>query len=81
MREQEKEYISAEEEEIQNMSTHKLARWLALLDGMDVIQKKIKKEGRNFRHIDIKPLALCEYVDVTSQIVYRELTENTRRKG
>ena len=59
---------------VDGMNTFQLSRWIALFEGINLVADKAEQVGRRFNGISIKPNLLEEYVDHTSELVYRELT-------
>jgi len=68
-----KKNTKTSEELLAEMDTMQLSRWLALFHGVNVIADGAEDNNEIFDNINIKKTALTEYVDNTSELIYREL--------
>jgi hypothetical protein len=51
----------------------KWARWIALYDAINSIADKAQDKGISFDKLDIKPLAVRDYIEATENIILRKL--------
>jgi hypothetical protein len=66
--------VLTSEELIEGMSELQLSRWLALFDGINIINEKMEEADNEWTDTNIKHPALEDYVDDTSILILRELT-------
>ena len=59
---------------MKGMSDLQLSRWIALFDGINIIDENMELEGKKWDTTNIKHPALEEYVDNISVLILRELT-------
>ena len=59
---------------IDGMSDLQLSRWIALFDGINIINENMEYSGKRWDDTNIKHPALEEYVDNISVLILRELT-------
>ena len=64
---------------VNGMSNLQLSRWIALFDGINIIDEKMETSGITWDDKNIKHPALEDYVDNISVLVLRELTEGERK--
>ena len=53
--------------------TSKWARWIALYDAVNSIADKAQEKGISFDKLEIKPLAIRDYIEATENIILRKL--------
>lgn len=80
MKRQKKRSIGEIENIIDNMPIFGLARWYALIDAIDIIDKKSKEQKINFSKINIKPSAIEKYIEATCDIFYKKIEEYNKQK-
>jgi hypothetical protein len=49
------------------------ARWIALYEAVNSIADKAEDRGINFEKLDIKPLAVRDYIEATENIILRKI--------
>lgn len=69
--------LSRNSEGDDQMSYYEFSRWLSLIEGVEVIDKKCKQLGiADKSNLWIKPNALQEYVDERTESMLFEITDN-----
>jgi hypothetical protein len=66
-----------------DMSIDEYSRWLSLLEGIDIVNKKMKQFGSRLQNEDtdwIKPLAFQKYISERFESMKFELTELDKLK-
>jgi len=72
-RPRQKKNTKTSEELLGEMDVMQLSRWLALFEGVNIIAGGAEDNEEAFDSVNIKKTALTEYVDSTSELIYREL--------
>ena len=49
------------------------ARWMSLFEAVNIIADKAEEKGVPFQKIDIKPLAVYKYMEMTENIFLRKI--------
>ena len=65
---------------VDEMSEYQLSRWIALYEAINIISKTAIKKGKQFNFTNLKQPALEEYINVTGDIIYRELSGSSKIK-
>ena len=56
------------------------SRWAALYEAVNIIADKTEEKQLSFEDVELKPLKILEYIDSTSDIIMRKLTEKRKNK-
>lgn len=59
---------------VDDMSAFKVSRWMALINGVNVIAKNAEKYGKSPNFMNIKNTPLNSYVDEEGSIIYNKIT-------
>ena len=65
-----------------SMSLYVLARWGALMEGVNLVADACEEKGVDFETVNLEPLALRKYVEGTCDSIYRRMkNEEAVEKG
>ena len=76
----EKQNEQAVDELMSKMGDFEIARWFALIDGVNMVADMCVEKKLDFNDIDIKPSAIEHYIESTCDIYCRKLQEEKKRK-
>jgi hypothetical protein len=48
---------------VEQMSNYELSRWMSLYIAVNTVAEKCTQKNINFRHVDLEPLSIKDYVD------------------
>ncbi len=68
------------EADIQKMSLFSVARWCALIEGVNIIADHCGESNKDFDTIELEPLSLRKYVEGTCDSIHRMLEDKQKRK-
>lgn len=63
---------------VEQLNEFQVARWTALIEGLNIIADKAKESGISFREMDINPSDLREYVDKASDRIFTTITRQNQ---
>jgi len=66
---------------LEEMTDFQLARWTALVEGVNIIADKADDRGMVFKKMSIKQPALRNYIEGTCDIIARTIKEEKRQNA
>ena len=71
-------HIELQAKDISEMTFFEMARWLSLVEAVDVIAEKAEDRKINMEDVDFKPLAIQKYVEATCDSICKSLQESAK---
>ena len=68
------------EDLVKDMDNYQVSRWIALYEAVNLIADNAEKSGKRIDSMILKKTPLTEYIDSTSDIIYRNLTGKVTTK-
>lgn len=64
--------------DIDKMDNFRLARWAALVEGVNIVAEMAEEKKKKFDNVELKPLALMKYIESTCDQICRKMDENDK---
>ena len=62
--------------DIEKMDNFRLARWAALVEGVNLVAEMADEKKKRFDNVELKPLALMKYIESTCDQICRKMNQD-----